>query len=168
MLPALLAMPLCLAVCAAAPSAGMRRVQGSVMLPDRTPLERGMLVVIRLQDVSRADAPTLLLAARRIEAGDNRQAPFDFDFDFGIEPERIDPRGRYTVSTRVEREGAVAVRQRYGVSGVDAGCGRCGAVAVAAGFAAAVVNGRDHPSLLPGRCHGVDARHDGEEAKGCN
>jgi len=103
LLPALLAPSLWLAGCGTAPPAGMRRVQGSVMLPDRTPLEPGTLVLIRLQDVSRADAPAVLLAERRIEAGDYRQAPFVFDF--GIAPERIDPRGRYTVSARIEREG---------------------------------------------------------------
>lgn len=103
LLVTLLAPSLWLAGCGAAPPAGMRRVQGSVMLPDRTPLEPGTLVLIRLQDVSRADAPAVLLAERRIEAGDYRQVPFVFDF--GIAPERIDPRGRYTVSARVEREG---------------------------------------------------------------
>lgn len=99
----LIALPLWLIGCAAAPPAGMRRVQGSVMLPDRAPLEPGTLVVIRLQDASRVDTPAVLLAERRIEAGDQRQAPFLFNF--GVEPERIDPRGRYTVSARIEREG---------------------------------------------------------------
>ncbi|MET0208357.1 MAG: YbaY family lipoprotein [Burkholderiaceae bacterium] len=99
----LLCLPLWLGGCADAPPATMRRVQGSVLLPDRAPLENGTLVFIRLQDVSRMDAPALLLAERRIEAGDHRQAPFVFDF--GIEPERIDPRARYVVSARIEREG---------------------------------------------------------------
>lgn len=103
LLPASTAMPLWLAGCAAPPPPGMRRVQGSVLLPDRAPLENGTLVFIRLQDVSRMDAPAVLLAERRIEAGDNRQAPFVFDF--GIEPERIDPRARYVVSARIERDG---------------------------------------------------------------
>jgi len=100
---ALSALPLWLIGCAAAPPAGMRRVQGSVMLPDRAPLEPGTLVVIRLQDASRVDVPAMVLAERRIEAGDQRQAPFLFNF--GVEPERIDPRGRYTVSARIERDG---------------------------------------------------------------
>lgn len=100
MLLAMLAAPPWIAGCAAPPT-GMRRVQGSVMLSDRMPLERGSLVIIRLQDVSRMDVPAVVLAEHRIEAGDHRQAPFAFNF--GIEPERIDPRARYTVAARIEQ-----------------------------------------------------------------
>jgi len=133
LLVTLLAPSLWLAGCGAAPPAGMRRVQGSVMLPDRTPLEPGTLVLIRLQDVSRADAPAVLLAERRIEAGDYRQVPFVFDF--GIAPERIDPRGRYSVGAG-GAGGAVALCQRHGVPGVDARCERFDAAAVATDLAA--------------------------------
>lgn len=88
-----------LAGCATAP-AEMRRVRGTVLLRERVELERGTVVIVRLQDVSRMDIPAVVLAERRIEAGD-QQPPFGFEFS--IAPERIDPRLHYTVAARVEQ-----------------------------------------------------------------
>jgi putative lipoprotein len=74
------------------------RVTGTVAYRERMALPPTAEIIVRLQDVSRMDAPAVVLAEQRIRA-DGRQVPFAFDL--GVDPARIDPRMRYTVSARI-------------------------------------------------------------------
>ena len=78
------------------------RVTGTITWRERIAVPPDADVIVRLQDVSRMDAPAIVLAEQRIRAGD-RQPPFPFEFN--VDAARIDPRMRYTVAARVERQG---------------------------------------------------------------
>ncbi|MDM0035014.1 YbaY family lipoprotein [Variovorax sp. J22P271] len=92
-----------LAGCAAAPGAPVPlRVTGSVAYRERIALDPEAEVVVQLLDVSRMDVAAVVLAEQRIRAG-GRQVPFQFEL--GVDPARIDPRMRYTVSARILQGG---------------------------------------------------------------
>jgi putative lipoprotein len=75
------------------------RVRCTVVFFGGSKLDPEAALVVRLQDVSRMDVPAVVLVERRIRVGE-RLPPFHFEF--GVEPERIDARSRYTVAARVE------------------------------------------------------------------
>lgn len=93
-----------LGACAAPPSApapetiAPLRVTGSVAYRERIALDPSAEIVVQLLDVSRMDVAAVVLAEQRIRA-DGRQVPFQFEL--GVDPARIDPRMRYTVSARI-------------------------------------------------------------------
>lgn len=78
------------------------RVTGTITWRERIALPPDAEITVRLQDVSRMDAPAVVLAEQRFTAG-ARQPPYPFDLI--VEAARIDPRMRYTVSARVEHQG---------------------------------------------------------------
>ncbi|HSV58949.1 MAG TPA: YbaY family lipoprotein [Variovorax sp.] len=78
------------------------RVSGTVAWRERMALPPDAQIIVRLQDVSRMDVPAVTLAEQRI-AAQGRQPPFAFELS--VDPARIDPRMRYTVSARVEHLG---------------------------------------------------------------
>lgn len=85
-----------------APSpAGAATVTGSVMYRERLALPPGAKVTVRLQDVSRADAPAEVLAEQVIVPTTQVPIPFALRYD----PARIDARHRYSVSARIEVDG---------------------------------------------------------------
>lgn len=74
------------------------RVTGSVAYRERIALDPSAEIVVQLLDVSRMDVAAVVLAEQRIRA-DGRQVPFPFELS--VDPARIDPRMRYTVSARI-------------------------------------------------------------------
>jgi putative lipoprotein len=102
--PALLALTL-LAGCAGASSApptgpSSAAVTGQVVWRERIMLPPQTKVIVRLQDVSLADAPAKVLAEAVIPA----QTP-PVAFSLGYDPSQISPSARITVSARVEVDG---------------------------------------------------------------
>lgn len=84
---------------AAAPAA---RVAGTVTYLQRIALPPEAVIKVQLLDVSRADAPAVVLGEQVITAG-GRQVPFAFEIAY--DPARIDPRMTYAVSARIEEGG---------------------------------------------------------------
>jgi putative lipoprotein len=83
----------------ATPGAGeSTRVTGTVSYRERIALAPGSLVIVSLEDTSKADAIATMLGEARITIERN-QVPISFVID--VEPGRIDPRHRYTVRARI-------------------------------------------------------------------
>ena len=80
------------------------RVTGTITWRERMAVPPDADVIVRLQDVSRMDAPAIVLAEQRFKT-EGRQPPYPFEF--AVDAARIDPRMRYTVSARVERHGVL-------------------------------------------------------------
>jgi putative lipoprotein len=74
-------------------------VTGTVTHLERRALPPEAVVIVRLQDISRADAPATLLGEQRIEL-DGRQVPVAFEI--GYDRAAIDERMSYSVSARIE------------------------------------------------------------------
>jgi len=74
------------------------RVTGSVSYRERVALAPGSLVIVTLEDTSRADAPATTLGEARITIGRN-QVPIPFVIE--VEAGRIDPRHRHAVRARI-------------------------------------------------------------------
>ena len=84
------------------PPAATGTVTGTVTKLDRMALPAGAVVTIRLQDVSRADAPAIVLAEQVITtSGEQMPLPFTLNYD----PAAIDERFTYQVHVRVELDG---------------------------------------------------------------
>lgn len=78
------------------------KVTGTVTKLDRMALPPGAVITIRLQDVSRADAPAIVLDEQVITtAGEQMPIPFALSYD----PAAIDERFTYQVHVRVELGG---------------------------------------------------------------
>lgn len=101
--PALLCLAL-LAGCVSAPPApsgpSAAAVTGQVVWRERLLLPPQAKVIVRLQDVSLADAPARLVAEAVIPA----QTP-PVAFSLGYDPAQVSPSARYAVSARVEVDG---------------------------------------------------------------
>lgn len=78
------------------------RVAGTVTYLQRSALPPTATIQVQLADVSRADAPAIVLAEQRIEAR-GRQVPFPFELAY--DPSTIDPRMTYVVQARIEDGG---------------------------------------------------------------
>ena len=93
-----------LAACGTPPaSAPARRVvRGSVAWRERIAVPPEAELIVRVLDVSRADAPATVLAEQRQRTG-GRQPPFAFEL--AVDAARLDPRMRCTVAARVELAG---------------------------------------------------------------
>jgi len=76
-------------------------ITGTVAYRERIAMPPGAVVIASLQDVSRADAPSLPLAEHRIEPAGNVPVPFELRFDVGS----LDRRGRYAVRATIEVDG---------------------------------------------------------------
>lgn len=107
---ALLGGALLLSACAApagpAPTAtapATLRVTGSVTYLQRIALAPDAEIIVQLQDVSRADAPAVVLAEQRFT---QRQVPVAFELV--VDAAKIDPRMRYTVAARILQGGKLA------------------------------------------------------------
>ena len=73
-------------------------VSGTVSYRERIALDPAAEVRVQLLDVSRMDAPSVVLAEQRIRA-DGRQPPFAYTLQ--VDAARIDPRMRYAVAARI-------------------------------------------------------------------
>ncbi|MBO9514141.1 MAG: YbaY family lipoprotein [Variovorax sp.] len=95
-----------LAACATGSPAPPRpeplRVTGTVAYRERIALDPSAEIVVQLLDVSRMDVAATVLAEQRIRA-DGRQVPIGFELE--VDPSRVDPRMRYTVSARILQDG---------------------------------------------------------------
>ena len=76
------------------------RVTGTVAYRERIALDPAAEVRVQLLDVSRMDAPSVVLAEQRISAN-GKQPPFAFELS--VDAARIDPRMRYAVAARITR-----------------------------------------------------------------
>ncbi|SEK61298.1 putative lipoprotein [Variovorax sp. YR750] len=81
-------------------SAAQLRVSGTVTYRERIALDPAAEIQVQLLDVSRMDAPSVVLAEQRIKAN-GRQVPFAYELK--VDAARIDPRMRYAVSARISR-----------------------------------------------------------------
>ena len=101
--PALLALTV-LAGCASAPpppaGPSSAAITGQVVWRERIMLPPQTKVIVRLQDVSLADAPAKVIAEAVIPA----QTP-PVEFSLGYDPAQISPTARIAVSARVEIDG---------------------------------------------------------------
>lgn len=78
------------------------RVTGTVTWRERIAVPPDATVTVRLQDVSRMDAPAVVMAEQTI-ATEGRQPPYPFELS--VDAARVDPGMRYAVSARVEQKG---------------------------------------------------------------
>jgi putative lipoprotein len=81
-----------------------RRVRGQVVVPAGDPGERAAQVLIQVEDVSRADAPSRVVAERRIE-----DVPLDgrpLAFEVLVPDDDIDERGMYSIRVHVDVSGS--------------------------------------------------------------
>ncbi|MBI1685523.1 YbaY family lipoprotein [Caulobacter hibisci] len=110
--------------CASAPAPpAAASVTGTVVWRERILLPPTTRVIVRLQDVSLADAPAKVLAEDVLEGVHAPPAAFKLAYD----PKAIVPNHRYSVSARVEVEGQlrfindthIAVINDGPVSGVE-------------------------------------------------
>ncbi|GEM_PF-1996827 len=89
-------------------------VTGTVTYLQRSALPPEALIQVQLVDVSRADAPAIVLATSSFQAG-GRQAPFPFALPY--DPARIEERNTYAVQARITVNGQLRFisTQRYEV-----------------------------------------------------
>ena len=79
-------------------------VTGTVTYRERIALPPNALVRVSLQDISRADAPAIVLG-EQLTVSRSRQVPIPFAL--GYDPDAIKPRLSYAVSARITVEGQV-------------------------------------------------------------
>lgn len=73
-------------------------VSGTVTYLQRIALPPNAVIEVKLQDVSRADAPATTIAEQKITA-EGKQPPIPYELKF--DPTKIDPKHRYNVSARI-------------------------------------------------------------------
>lgn len=78
------------------------QVSGTVTYRQRIALPEDAVVEVRLQEVSRLDAPAVTIAEQIIET-EGQQVPFAFTLDY--DPSDIDPRYTYVVQARILVDG---------------------------------------------------------------
>jgi putative lipoprotein len=105
----LLSMVLFLAGCTTTPAvpatgagAATSKVTGSITYRERIALPPSALITVQLVDVSRADAPAVLIAEQVIPT-QGRQVPFEFVLAY--DASRIQPSHTYAVQVRIEDGG---------------------------------------------------------------
>jgi putative lipoprotein len=86
----------------ASPPSGTPRVTGTVTYLQRIALPPTALIKVQLADVSRADAPAIVLGEALIRS-EGGQVPFPFSIPY--DPAKIDQRFTYAVSARIEDGG---------------------------------------------------------------
>jgi putative lipoprotein len=82
--------------------AAVARVTGTVTDLQRIALPPTAMIRVQLADVSRADAPAVVLGEQVIQAG-GKQVPFAFEIPY--DPAKINPRFTYAVGARIEDGG---------------------------------------------------------------
>lgn len=80
-----------------------REVTGYVYHRERIALPPNAIVHVQLLDVTRANAPALLIAEQKISNG--QQVPFFFDLRY--DPKKIDPKRAYAVYATISVEGEI-------------------------------------------------------------
>jgi putative lipoprotein len=83
-------------------ASGFVNIGGSVRWHNTSPLPPDAVLIVRIQDTSRADAPALTLAEQRIDLRELREpVPFRLTIDRAL----IGKNAQITVSARIERKG---------------------------------------------------------------
>jgi copper homeostasis protein (lipoprotein) len=90
-----------LLVALAAPLAAAQTLSGTASWAQRTALPPNAVFEARIEDVSRADAPSVVLGSTRIENPGNPPIAFSIDVD----PARVDARARYSVRATISVDG---------------------------------------------------------------
>lgn len=83
-----------------APDDDRPRVTGTISYRERLALLPGAVITVQLADVSRADAPAIVLATQAIETGTVPGPPFAFSIPYTATD--IDPAHVYAVMARIE------------------------------------------------------------------
>ncbi len=93
---------------------GVAKVTGTVTYRERIALPPTAVIKVQLADVSRADAPAVVLGEQVIQAAGN-QVPFTFEVTF--DPAQIVANHTYAVQARIEDDGKLRFisDQRYAV-----------------------------------------------------
>jgi putative lipoprotein len=78
------------------------RVTGTVAYRERVALPPTAVIKVQLVDVSRADAPAIVLGEQITQAA-GKQVPFAFEIQF--DPARIEANYSYAVQARIEQDG---------------------------------------------------------------
>jgi putative lipoprotein len=86
-------------------SSSHRTVRGEVVVPEGVPPEDAAELVVAVEDVSRADAPSEVVGEQRqqrvrLEGG--KTIPFEVE----VPADRVDPRGSYSVRVHVDVSGS--------------------------------------------------------------
>jgi putative lipoprotein len=82
--------------------ASMAKVTGTVTYRERVALPPTAVITVRLVDVSRADAPAIVLGEQIMQAA-GKQVPFSFEIQF--DPAKIEANYSYAVQARIEEDG---------------------------------------------------------------
>lgn len=82
------------------PPAG--RLEGTVAYLSRIALPPNAVIEVKLEDISRADAPSVVVASQTIPA-QGKQVPIPYVLEY--DPAKIDPAMRYAVSARITEDG---------------------------------------------------------------
>lgn len=95
-------------------STQMRKIAGTVTYRERIALPADAVVKVQLVDVSRADAPAVVIGEQVLQAG-GKQVPFAFEIAF--DPSKIEASHSYAVQARIEEGGQLRFinDQRYPV-----------------------------------------------------
>jgi copper homeostasis protein (lipoprotein) len=96
---------LALLLALAAPLAAAQTITGTASWAQRTALPPNAVFEARVEDVSRADAPSVVLGRTRIENPGSPPIAFSIDVD----PARVDARGRYSVRATVSVDGRLTM-----------------------------------------------------------
>lgn len=86
-----------------------RTVRGEVVLPEGEPGERAARLVVQIEDVSRMDAPSQVIAQQQID-----DVPLDgtsVEFEVPVPAGLIDERADYSVRVHVDVSGSGEVEQ---------------------------------------------------------
>ena len=78
------------------------RVTGTVAYRERIALPSNAVIKVQLVDVSRADAPAVVIGEQIFEAG-GKQVPFAFVISY--DATKVDERMSYAVQARIEEDG---------------------------------------------------------------
>ena len=81
-----------------APNAPVTAVMGTVDLREPAPLANDAVLVVELQDTSRADAPAPVISQQSMRL-EGLKPPYSFKLP--VEPSRLNPASQYTVTSRI-------------------------------------------------------------------
>jgi uncharacterized lipoprotein YbaY len=83
---------------------GTRAVRGRIALPPEIPAEKARAVVVQVEDVSRMDAPSEVLAQQRFENVDLEEGG-ELPFEVQVPADLVDQRRRYSMRVHVDVNG---------------------------------------------------------------
>jgi uncharacterized lipoprotein YbaY len=88
-----------------AASGATRTVRGEVVVPPDAPPTEGAELVVQVEDVSRADAPSRVVAEHRVR-GVQMRGGVVMPFEVEVPADEIDPAAHYSVRVHVDASGS--------------------------------------------------------------